>query len=187
MFWLIFCVVDAKLTTERYKQTDTTKLFSICPVKRLVLYMLLYMSVYCLYSNVMLLYMSLYMCVSLMSLEGLRIDHELYGDNELVSVSFKFSGSVLCSVWKCVCLLGGGNFLVRDMDVCHTGHMYSRHRFQVSSNTTHRIKCPKFWCPPLICGIFGRFYLASLMIARESTIYFEVTSKANLDSIGRFR
>lgn len=51
-------------------------------MKRLVLYMLLYMSVYCIYSDVMLLYMSFYMCVSLMSVEGIRVMNST-GDNEL--------------------------------------------------------------------------------------------------------
>lgn len=79
-----------------------------------------------------------YTCVSCLCLsKRLRVDHELcvgFGMNYNLVLLF-------CVLSENVFFLGGGNFLFRNMDVCHTGHMYSHLRLQVSSNITHHIKC----------------------------------------------
>lgn len=129
------------------------------------------MSVHCIYSEVMLLYMSLYMCVLLISSEGIN-QKPLRQRRSLTRFYFFILSSFV--FWNCLYLLDGGNFLVRGMDVCHTEHMYSYLRCQVPSKPPHRIKCPQFWHLLLIGGV--RFYWASLTIAKEGTVDFEVTS-----------
>lgn len=129
------------------------------------------MSVHCIYSEVMLLYMSLYMCVLLISSEGIN-QKPLRQRRSLTRFYFFILSSFV--FWNCLYLLDGGNFLVRGMDVCHTEHMYSYLRCQVPSKPPHRIKCPQFWHLLLIGGV--RFYWASLTIAKEGAVDFEVTS-----------
>lgn len=67
-------------------------------------------------------------------------------------------------------------FLVRDMDICHTGHMYSHPRFRhtlIKHNSPHQMPSV---LEPAVNLWKSLADLIWLMVARKRTIHFEVTS-----------
>lgn len=139
-FSLLFWVVDADSSSE---ESDTHK-----PCSCLVCYSLLSSCCWRPVALPVIIHVSL---SSMCSEWGTVMNSVGIQDDWSASTHVNRGGCVLCPVWKCLCALGR-NFPVRNVDVCHAGHLSSHLSLQPSSNTY--IKGPQLWFPALIWGVW---------------------------------
>lgn len=93
----------------------------------------------------------IHVCPVKVPIMGIKTEHKLHEDHLLNSVT-KFSRSVLCFVWKCVCfsvlfiyfLVEVTFFLKMGMFATVELSIYSHLTLRFSSNTTCRMNCPQF-------------------------------------------